>query len=151
MNYRLLIAGLLIGGLVIIGASVYIGYAVRDREVVDNAYEAGLKFDEVAKKKEELGWKVELPRVLHVGAGESAVVMVVITDRAGAGLANATVDIDLNRMGNRQVRTFHCTADKAGRYSVPVHFEAPGYWDVRVHVARLQDSLVFDDQINIVR
>jgi len=151
MNYRLLIFGLLLGGFVIIGASVYIGYVVRDGEVVDNAYEAGLKFDEVAKRRQELGWNVELPRSLHVGKEESAVVTVMVTDRTGSGLNDATVDIDLNRMGNRHIRTFHCVADKAGRYSVPVHFDAPGYWEARVHVARLQDALIFDDHINVVR
>jgi hypothetical protein len=134
-----------------IGSSVYIGYTHRDGEVADNAYETALKFDEINKRKQELGWKVELPRVLNMGNGDSIMVTAVITDRSGAGLSDASVDIDLNRMGDRQVRTFHCISDKAGRYSVPVHFYAPGYWEARVHVACRQDSLMFDDQINVVR
>jgi nitrogen fixation protein FixH len=151
MNYRYLIIGVLIVGLVIIGSSVYIGYAVRDVEVVDNAYEAGLKFDEIAKKRSELGWNVELPRTIRVQKATSSVVTVSVTDRVGAALRGATVDLELNRMGSREVRTYRCNVGKEGRYSAPVVFNKTGYWEARVHIARSGDSLVFDEQIDVVR
>jgi len=151
MNYRFLVIGILLGGFIIIGASVYIGHAVIDTEVVDNAYESGLKFDETLKRQKELGWTVELPRMLHVGKTDSAEVTVSVKDRTGMALKDAMVERVLNRMGSRNIRTYKCTGGKEGLYATQVNFDATGYWEAKVRVAHLNDSLIFDDKINVVQ
>jgi nitrogen fixation protein FixH len=151
MNYRFLVIGILLGGFAIIGASVYIGYAVIDTEVVANAYEAGLKFEETIKRQKELGWTVELPRLLHAGNTDSTEVTATVKDRTGAALSGATVEVELNRMGSRNIRTYKCTGGKEGLYATQVNFDATGYWEAKVRVAHLNDSLIFDEKINVVQ
>lgn len=150
MNYKLLVIGVLLVGFGIVAFSIYTGVAVRDMEVADNAYETGLKFDEIARKHKELGWKVELPRTLRAGAAEATTVTVSVTGRSGA-VPGATVDVTLNRMGSRNAKTYRCSGGKDGRYTASATFDAPGYWDARVRVAHQGESLTFDDQINIIR
>jgi nitrogen fixation protein FixH len=151
MNYKLLIITILIAGFGIVGASVYVGYALRDGEVVDNAYEAGIKFDEATKKQAQLGWQVELPRTMSTAKEDVTIMTVLVKERDGKGLTDATVLLELNRMGNRIVRTYQCSGGSNGRYTASVVFDEPGYWETRVHVARRGDSLTFDDNINIVQ
>jgi nitrogen fixation protein FixH len=150
MNYKTLIISILLGGFMIIGGSVYIGYSLRDGEVVNDAYESGIHFDETIKKQAQLGWRVELPRTLKTGKEDVSILAVAVKDRSGRGLKNATVSLEMNRMGSRSVRTYQCTGAD-GRYTVPIAFDAPGYWETRVHIARGEDTLTFDDTINIVR
>jgi nitrogen fixation protein FixH len=150
MNYRFIIIGILFGGFIIIGSSVYIGYALRDGDVVDNAYEAGLRFDEQARKRQELGWVLELPRtVLRQKEGPTAV-KIYLKDRTGAVLRDATVQIDMNRMGSRIVSSYRCAAGGDGGYETEMHLDATGYWEARVRADRFGDSLVFDDQFNVM-
>jgi nitrogen fixation protein FixH len=150
MNYKVLIISILLGGFVIIGGSVYIGYSLRDGEVVDNAYEAGIRFDETVKKQAQLGWQVDLPRTVNAAKEDVSIVTVSVKDRVGKALKDATVSLEVNRMGSTSVRTYQCSGGN-GRYTAPVAFDAPGYWEARVHVARGEDTIRVDDTINIVR
>jgi nitrogen fixation protein FixH len=151
MNYKLLIQGTLLGGLIIIGASVYIGFAGREAEVTDNAYEAGLHFDEAAKNKARLGWRVELPRTVHIGADEKAPLTVAIKDRGDKPVDDAVVRITLNRMGSLEERSYRCSGGPGGMYTARPDFSETGYWEARIQVARSREALSFEDQINVVR
>ncbi len=147
MNYKALIISVLLAGFAIIALSVYSGYAVRDAEVADNAYEAGLRFDETAKQAARLGWRVDLPRMVKVSAGKAADLVIALSDRNGV-LENAVVDVTLNRMGSRTERTYRCRAERGGRYRTPVlSIEQPGYWEATVRVARGNDALSFNETI----
>ncbi len=147
MNYKLLIIGVLIAGLGIISASIYIGYSVRDVDVVDNAYEAGLKFDVSRHEKERLGWRVKVPVSL---ATDKHMLTIELTDNKGIGIPDAEVSLAMNRMGDRPVTTYQCRTEGNGRYRAPV-VEAPGYYEVQVQARRGTDSVTFDESLDIVQ
>lgn len=134
------------GGAAIIGASVYVGFTRLDIEVEENAYEAGLQFDAARKKQNELGWRVELPRNVKAGA---VVIPVDVKDAHGKAVQEAAVELQIYRMGDRKVRTYRCTSSADGRYTADVNLDRPGYWAARIRVDRRNDSLRFDDTINV--
>lgn len=141
MNYKALIIGVLLGGFVIVGVSIYIGIVKRDVEIEDNAYEAGLKYDSVNKRQAELGWRVELPRNVKSGSG---VLAVKVVDAKGAAVTGAVVNLRLHRMGDPRVRSYSCAAGD-GRYTVAVNLDSPGYWEAMVRVDRRDDSQHFNN------
>lgn len=141
MNYKALIIGVLLGGFVIVGVSIYIGIAKRDVEVEDNAYEAGLKYDAVNKREAELGWRVELPRSIKSGAG---VLAVKVVDGNGTPVTGAAVNLQLHRMGDHQVKSYQC-ASSEGRYTAAVNLISPGYWEAMVRVDHQNDSQHFNN------
>ncbi len=144
MNYKALIIGVLIGGTSIIGASIAIGISVRDVEVEENAYEAGLKYDQTLKRKAELGWQVNVPANLKSG---TVALPVDVLDGSGTVLQNAVVSVELSRTGGHQAKTYSCSNTTDGRYVAEVNLDAPGYWDAWVRVDRLKDSLRFNRRI----
>lgn len=146
MNYKTLIMAILLGGIGIIAASVAVGIAVRDGEVEENAYEAGLRFDATMKRETELGWRVELPRSVRSG---SVVIPVDVLDRNGSGVRDATVNIELGRMGGHETRTYPCSSIGIGRYVADVKLDTPGYWEANVRVAKKSDSIRFNEKIYV--
>jgi nitrogen fixation protein FixH len=146
MNYKLLIIGILFSVLVVIGASVAIGILSRDIEVEENAYEAGLHFDHVRHRQAALGWKVELPR--NANRGETELVIRVL-DRDNAGLGNASVELQLSRMGEHRVSTYQCVGTGNGGYRAHVGFDRAGYWDAQVLVRSKNDTLSYSDKIDV--
>lgn len=150
MNYKFLIITIILAGFGIVGYSIIAGIEVRDAEVVDNAYETGLKFDETTKQAARLGWRVELPRTVKVSGGKAAGFVIMLRDREG-GLSNASVDVTLNRMGSRAEQSYRCTDEQGGRYRAPaVPVDATGYWEAKVRVARGKDALSFDETIQFL-
>jgi nitrogen fixation protein FixH len=146
MNYKALITGILIGGLCITGASIYVGIGKRDVEVEENAYDAGLRYDEMIKKKEALGWKIEVPKTLKVGDQR---LDVGLFDSNGRGIPDATVELRLYRRGGNSIRKYRCTVRGSGHYSAMIQLDTPGYWDVREEVERAGDSVRFDNTIYV--
>ena len=144
MNYKALIIGIFIAAMSIIGASIAIGISSRDVEVEDNAYEAGLHFDQTSRRKAELAWQVTMPRSLKTG---NAVIPIDVVDRTGAMLHDAEVVLELDRRGGHEVHAYRCTGDK--RYLASVQLDTPGYWDARVQVTRGNDSVRFEDAIYV--
>lgn len=145
MNYKILIIGILLGGITIVGASIAVGINVRDREVEENAYEAGLKFDETRKREAELGWKLIMPPTAL--AGKAAVSMDIV-DRNGAVIVGASVELELARLGGHEVGVYHASS-VAGHYVAQVLFEEPGWWEARVQVSRGGDSLRFEHKLQV--
>lgn len=147
MRYRHLIILVLLGGMAIIGASIVVGISHRDVEIVENAYEAGLRFDEQRRRFAERGWKIELPRTLQTGDRNVAIV---VRDRTGAGLADARVALRMFRTGTNAVLYLECANIGGGRYSAPVRFDAQGSWSVQVRVQSNGDSDVSDHVIDVL-
>jgi len=144
MNYKALIIAILLGGIGIVAASVAVGIAVRDQEVEENAYEAGLHYDAALKREAALGWRVELPR--NVRSGE-VVIPVDVLDRNGAAIPDATVDLELSRAGGHAPRIYRCSGIGNGRYAADVKLEESGCWEATVHVARKGDTIRFNEKI----
>lgn len=146
MNYNLLIITVLLGGMGITGASIAVAVAKRDVVVVENAYETGLQYDQMRKRTEELGWKVDLPR--SVPRSEAGLEMTV-RDRANAALPNARVTLRTFRLGTRNQQTYECVSRGEGRYRAPVRFDAAGSWSAEVRVAVKDDIQVFENTISV--
>ncbi|MBZ0155575.1 MAG: FixH family protein [Alphaproteobacteria bacterium] len=146
MNYKVLVAVILIAGIASVGASIYIGIQKRDMVVEENPYDAGLAYDETKKKEEQLGWRVVFPSSLK--AGESAFQLDVY-DKEGRGIDDASVELHLNRLGDPQVRTYRCRNAGKGRYMAVVRLDLPGYWDIRARVERGRDSMRFEGRIPV--
>lgn len=146
MNYKILIIGILIGGLSIIGASIYVGIQKRDVEVEDNAYNAGLKYDETMKMKERLGWTIELPKTMTSGAAQ---LRMRLLDGKGAGIEGATVELFINKRGEHTVYKSKCVGSGNGLYTAAVRLNTPGCWEVRAEAARSGDTLRFDNTIYV--
>ncbi len=144
MNYKLLIIGIFVAALSIIGASLAIGISMRDVEVEDNAYEAGLHFDQACKQQAALGWRVDLPREIKSG---NPAIPIDVLDRRGGPIRDAEVVLELSRRGGHDVQAYRCTGD--GRYWADVSVTASGYWDARIRVTRQNDSLRFEDTIYV--
>ncbi len=144
MNYKALIIGIIIGAMGIIGASLAVGISTRDVEIEDNAYEAGLHYDQACKRKAELGWQVHLPRTVTAG---SSVIPVEVHDRTGAKIRDADVVLELDRRGSHDVRAYRCTNN--GRYEAAVKLDTPGYWDARIQVTRRNDTIRFEEAIYV--
>lgn len=141
-----MIIAILLGGMGIIGASIAVGVAKRDVEVVDNAYETGLKYDQTRKRGEQLGWKVELPRTVPRG---DAGLQLTVRDRSGSALPGAQVTIRTFRLGDRKVQTCDCVNRGDGRYAAPVRFDAAGSWATEVRVAMNDDVQIFENTISV--
>jgi len=146
MKYKLLIIAVLLGGMGIIGASIAVGVAKRDVEVVDNAYETGLKYDQTRKRGEELGWKVELPRSFPRG---DAGVELTVRDRTGAALTKARVTLRAFRLGTRDLQIRECVNRGNGTYAALVRFDSAGSWAAEARVAMNDDVQVFNNTISV--
>jgi len=145
MNYKTLIIGVFFGVMLIVGASIYIGISLRDVEVEENAYEAGLKYEAVNKREAELGWRVELPRSVKSGV---EVMTVKVVDSNGAPVTGAVVQLRLHRMGDHRMQSYQC-ANGEGHYTAAVNLDSPGYWEAMVRVDRQNDSQQFNNRIYV--
>lgn len=130
----------------IIGASIAVGVSHRDVEVVENAYEAGLQFDHLCKRKAELAWQVEVPRKATKG---DAGLELTVRDQSGKAIPNARVSVRAFRLGTRAEQTVACVSRGNGRYAAPLRFDADGAWNAVVEVAANDDVLTFENTVSV--
>jgi len=146
MRYKLLIVAILLGGMGIIAATIAVGVSHRDVEVVENAYEAGLKYDQVRKRAEALGWSVVIPK--SAPRGDAGLELVVL-DKNGGALSDAQVRLRTYRLGTGKLQSCECVSRGNGRYSAPVRFDDAGIWTADVMVAVNADVQVFEKSISV--
>jgi len=146
MNYKILIIVILIVGLGVIGSTIYIGISKRDVVVEEEPYEAGLMFDDTLRKEAELGWKVEFPHTFKIGDRK---IEFKVFDKDNQSIKDASVELNLNRLGTAVVKKYKCTNTKDGQYTVNVNLNAIGYWDMRIKIKYLNNLMTFDDRIYV--
>ncbi|TAN45813.1 MAG: hypothetical protein EPN22_01310 [Nitrospirae bacterium] len=146
MNYKILIALVLAGGIAIITAAVFIGIEKRDMVVADDPYQEGLNFDQTLKKYKELGWSVAVPAVVKLGESK---LTLMVSDKDGGPLEGAEITFTANPMGTPDVRNCRCSAAGAGRYEAAVPFDRKGYWDITVKVSFGKETLKFSNKLNV--
>lgn len=129
-----------------IAASVYVGIRERDAVVEEHPYDAGLAYDTTREREEKLGWKVVFPSSLTTG---ESVFQLDVLDREGKGIADAVVEVRLNRLGDPHEKTYRCENAGKGRYTAVVRLELPGYWDARARVERSGDAQRFEGRIPV--
>ncbi|MGD0280813.1 MAG: FixH family protein [Dissulfurispiraceae bacterium] len=145
-NYKTLIVGILIGGFVIIGASIYIGIQKRDVVVEENPYDAGIEYEHALKIKAELGWQVKFPEALMKGERQ---LVVTVNDKNGKAIKDASIKLQLNRLGYPELQEYKLSGNGNGQYTAMVKLDAAGYWDVSAYVENARDSVRYDDRIYV--
>ena len=123
-------------GTIIVGTSSFEGI------VVEKPYEAGLAWDEMNKRKTQLGWTVTLGKTpLRTGRNE---LQVAVFDRNNTRLADADVIVTLSRPSTRAYDKQYQTVRQAdGSYQAAVDIPLYGNWDVLIDVVSNKDRAGF--------
>jgi nitrogen fixation protein FixH len=110
--------------------------------VVDKPYETGLAWDEQARQKSKLGWKVSVAGArFPTGENELAIDAV---DRYGQPLENIAVTATVSRPSTRDFdKTYTAVRQQNGRYRSSVVFPLYGAWDITIDVSRNGDRGVY--------
>lgn len=132
--------------IVVTVGTIYIGSRTFDGTVVDRPYETGLAWDERQKRQEKLGWRVVIDHS-SVTQGEN-VIMLLLMDRKGVPLTDATVELTLSRPSTRELdRTCRVRPLGNGRYQVMFSVPLAGLWDLRTTVSRGADRYESTERI----
>jgi len=142
MKYKILIAIIVLAGLGIVAASVWIGVEKRDVQVEENPYDAGLQYDERLRRYAELGWKIEIPKEIRAGERWLAVGLF---DRDGRPMKDAKMECLIATHGKADLMRTTCTHRGEGFYQCAVKPAASGYLNVRVNASRANDTMRFDN------
>jgi nitrogen fixation protein FixH len=123
-------------GTIIVGTGNFEGI------VVEKPYEAGLAWDEMNKRKTQLGWTVNLGKTpLRTGRNE---LQVAVFDGNNTLLADADVIVTLSRPSTRAYDKQYQTVRQAdGSYQTSVDIPLYGNWDVLIDVVRNKDRAGF--------
>ena len=118
--------------------TIYVGSRTFDGVVEDRPYETGLAWDAIEKEQARLGWHVAVEQpALRQGYNE---VVLRLTDRKGAPLSDATIDVTLSRPSTRKYDSSSTARPLGGgRYRVSIDVPLIGAWDLRVAVGRQTD------------
>ncbi len=134
---------------------VYAALSTAPGVVSDHPYEEGIAYDEAlarAKAQEALGWHAATSLDLALssaGEARNGKLVLDLTDRSGAPLADANVEARLVRpVGSREVTRLHLVEAGAGRYAAPLA-TYPGRWDLHLVARRGSDSFVMTQRITI--
>jgi nitrogen fixation protein FixH len=145
---KALIAIIIIVGLAAIAGPIIFGIKSFDGTVTENAYEKGLVWDDLQKKKTGLGWNVQIGGgKLRTGDND----MIIYTnDRDGSPLSGSSISVMIARPGiSRYDRDVDSVKLKEGIYRVKVNFPVYGYWDVIIEVTNENNNLSFTKRIYV--
>jgi nitrogen fixation protein FixH len=145
MNYKILIATISLLVFAIIGASLWIGIAMREATVVEHPYEAGLRYEATQKRYAELGWRIVVPP----SVGKGGQLDVYVYDKNGAAMDTTIVECIVNRIGSSDMKKYRAEHADHGRYRVHADFSSTGYWELQVNVTQGTDTLRYDSKIHI--
>lgn len=145
--YRIVAAMVLITGMSIIGASISIGYASRELTVTENPYADGLRFDEVNKLRESLGWHVIVPQTVMSGGQ----LKIEVRGKNSEAIENADVDFHLARMGAMETAKYRAEPAGDGVYAARLNRSDSGYWDMDIKVTLNGNQLEFKNIIKIIK
>lgn len=114
----------------------WIAFTHKPSEVTANAYEKGLRYNDVLKnasKEKELGWNADITLTGNT-------VRFVLKDKANKPISNATVAGWLVRPTEKSLDSqFTLKELAAGLYEARVNLPAKGLWEIRV-TAESQDN-----------
>jgi nitrogen fixation protein FixH len=129
------IAAVTVTVLALIVGTIWLGAHLMEPTVVKDPYEHGLHHDQERHDRERLGWHARFdPASLRAGG---AAVGFQLLDGQGAPLDGAAIEVALTRpAGGGEPRAGRARALGQGRYQLDAGFAAPGFWDVRLDVAR---------------
>jgi len=123
-----------------VAGSVFVGIQTFDGTVTDHPYETGLAWDEIEKKRGELGWSYRLENgPLKTGRNE---LQITLFDKEGNPLQASAVRMEISRPStDRYDKTYYMTHTGQNRYSTVAHFPLYGNWGIIVHVSQGKNRL----------
>ncbi len=147
---KLAIVTVAVAALGSVAAVIWIGASVGETAVSDASHEHGLRFNRERALAAPVGLRAAFePASLAPGG---AALEFTLRDKAGAPVAGAAVEVALHRPAAGGAPGRHAPARDLGegRYRAPLGFDAPGFWDVRLDVARgdLKVGLVQQVQVH---
>ncbi len=131
-----------------VAVTIVVGARLSEETVVKDPYERGLHHDAERHARERLGWQARFDAADLRPGGDG--LGFTLHDKAGAPVDGATVRVAVTRpAGPGDERQGTAAALGGGRYRAPVAFAAPGFWDVRLDVARGADSAGLTQQVRV--
>jgi nitrogen fixation protein FixH len=145
---KLAIALAVLLGLGSVIVTIWIGAAVSETAVSDASHEHGLRYDRERALAAPLGLRATFaPASLTPGG---AALDFTLLDKAGAPVEGAAIRVALQRpAGGGTPRAAEASGQGGGRYRAAVGFDAPGFWDVRLDVARGADRVGLVQQVRV--
>jgi nitrogen fixation protein FixH len=134
------IIALLSGQVIMLSGMVYIATSDLSFAVEPDYYQKGLHWDDIAAQRqqnEELGWKIAVEFGDPSGALAERELRCVLTDRDGAALDGAFVDMVAfphSRGSERELVMLEPAGD--GVYTADMRFQKKGLWEFRFVVRR---------------
>jgi nitrogen fixation protein FixH len=114
-------------------ATIVVGTRTFEGIVVDKPYETGLAWDETAKQKSLLGWKVVFPATQFT-EGRNDLFFTVL-DRNGAPLSEAAAVVSISRPSTGAFdKTYQTRREQDGRYHAVIDLPLHGNWEVTIMV-----------------
>lgn len=132
----------------VVGA-VVVGTRLYENTVVENPYETGLRWDELRKKRERLGWEVELDRGRY-RPGENRI-RFRIRDRGGIPLTQAKVSLRIERRETAVYNRDFAIRGSGSELESSVSFPRYGHWVLRFRVEKNGEFLELLKEIYVAR
>ena len=143
---KVLIIIISIVGLAAVAGPIIVGIKSFDGTVTENAYEKGLVWDDVQKKKTDLGWNVHIREdTFRTGDHE---LLISVQDKNGKPLAGSAIAVMIGRPGSSEYdKQADAEEQEEGLYMVKTDFPVYGYWDIQINVTHDNETLLFTRRI----
>lgn len=129
---------------------VYVATSDRSFAIEPDYYQKGLHWDEIAKQRQvnaQLGWKVAIEVAPAADVYGQRVVTCKLTDRDGAPVEQAAVDVVAFAHARASERVLAALTTKGGGiYEGKVRLTRKGLWEFRLFVQRGGDTFTHAEQ-----
>lgn len=145
---KLVIFAVVVAGLAAVVGAIVVGNSSFDGTVVDNAYEAGLKWDNIRKAREESGLRPEIMnRPLRTGGNT---LRIGISGPDGKPYNAEFIRARLTRpFASREDRRLMMKKTGEGIFENDVVFSDYGLWNISITVPFGEKEVVFDEQLYV--
>jgi nitrogen fixation protein FixH len=137
---KIIIYSVIITAILAVAGSVFVGIQTFDGTVTDQPYEKGLAWDEMEKKRSDLGWSYRLENdTLKTGRNE---LQIALFDKEGSPLHASSVHVKISRPStDRYDKTFTMVQTGLNQYTAIADFSLYGNWVIIVHVSQGKENL----------
>jgi nitrogen fixation protein FixH len=138
------------------GGLVYFAVRSAPGVVNDRPYDEGVNYNRVlarAAQEDALGWRGQIAFATDgpgQGRARSGTLKVTLSERGGAPLSGAAVEIRMQRpIGPDDLMTLHLDEGRSGEYAAPLMLPQIGQWVVHVTAHRAADAFEMTKRIDV--